>query len=269
MEERTFTISGKKVTLTRHAIEEAVQNVAPGPINKYSVSISGIRYPIKQVVSLVSGQPPAAFIATDAYRILTRLGFEVQSETGTHCANVVCDLHKTDMRFVQVRHGMGIITKVLDGFACSMKGCVRFFGTEGYSDLTKKSEFTNIRTEPSCSNQHEAQPMYIQRTPDCLRWVCPICEAVKPFSKEYMRYTLTLHEYAWPRDGPALRGGEVIGYQVGGMPDGKSARIANYGAPNRNDWRILRINADNTQGDWTGEYQSAEAALAVLQKDFD
>ncbi len=68
--------------------------------------------------------------------------------------NVVCDLHLTDMRSVQVRHGMGVVTKVVDGFACTVKGCARFFGTEGYSDLTENSEFTNIRTEPCFSSQH-------------------------------------------------------------------------------------------------------------------
>jgi hypothetical protein len=53
------------------------------------------------------------------------------------------------------------------------------------------------------------------------------------------------------------------------MPDGKWARIANFGAPDRGGWRIMRINADNTQTERTGHYESAEAALAVLQKEFD
>jgi len=82
-----------------------------------------------------------------------------------------------------------------------------------------------------------------------------------------MNNALTLHEDAWLRDGPVAGGGEVIGYRIGGMPDGKSARIANFGAPNWKEWRILRINADNTQGEWTGEYERAEAALAVIQKE--
>jgi len=51
------------------------------------------------------------------------------------------------------------------------------------------------------------------------------------------------------------------------MPDGKTARIANFGAPNRNDWRIMRVNADNPQSDWTGHYESVEDALAALQQD--
>lgn len=82
-----------------------------------------------------------------------------------------------------------------------------------------------------------------------------------------MNYTITLHEDAWLRDGAVYAGGEVTGYRVGGMSGGKWARIANYGAPNRNDWRLLRINADNTQGKWTGQYDSAKAALDAIQKE--
>ena len=82
-----------------------------------------------------------------------------------------------------------------------------------------------------------------------------------------LQYTFTLHEDAWLRDGPVYAGGQVTGYRVGGMPDGKTARIANFGAPNRNDWRIMRINADNTPTDWTGHYESVEDALAALQQD--
>jgi hypothetical protein len=78
-----------------------------------------------------------------------------------------------------------------------------------------------------------------------------------------MQYTFTLHEDAWLRDGPVFASGQVTGYRVGGMPDGKTARIANFGAPNRNDWRIMRINADNTQTDWTGHYESLEGISDV------
>jgi hypothetical protein len=83
-----------------------------------------------------------------------------------------------------------------------------------------------------------------------------------------MKFTFTLHEDAWLRDGAEFASGEVVGYRVGGMPDGTTARIANFGAPNRNDWRILRIRPDNTQTDWTGHYESVQEALADLQRDF-
>jgi hypothetical protein len=86
-----------------------------------------------------------------------------------------------------------------------------------------------------------------------------------------MHYTFTLHEDASLRDGPVYANGQAIGYRVvyrvGGLPNGKAARIANFGAPNRNDWQIMRINADNTQTDWTGHYETVEDALAALQQD--
>jgi hypothetical protein len=79
-----------------------------------------------------------------------------------------------------------------------------------------------------------------------------------------MQYNFTLHEDMWLRNGPVYASGEVIAYRVGGMPDGKTAKIMNFGV---NDWRIMRINADNTQTDWTGHYQSVEDALTALQQD--
>src|ERR1035437_3323169 len=82
-----------------------------------------------------------------------------------------------------------------------------------------------------------------------------------------MKSNFTLHPDAWLRDGPKFGSGQVIGYRVGGMPDGRTARIANFGAPARNDWRIMRINADNTQTDWTGHHDSFEEALATLRQD--
>lgn len=81
--------------------------------------------------------------------------------------------------------------------------------------------------------------------------------------------SLTLHQDAWIREGSALASGEVIGYRVGGMPDGRTARIANFGARNRYNWRVMRINPDNSQSDWTGNYESVEAALADLQEATD
>jgi hypothetical protein len=82
-----------------------------------------------------------------------------------------------------------------------------------------------------------------------------------------MLHTFTLHEDAWFRDEDVFADGQVTGYRVGGMPDGKTARIANFGAPNRNDWRIMRINGDNTRTDWFGHYESVDDALAALQQD--
>jgi hypothetical protein len=101
------------------------------------------------------------------------------------CENVVCDVHLSDMRPVVVVQGMGVmIAKRLEGFVCTVGGCIRFFGSEGYADLTKDSEFVNVRTEPCCSNHSdETQAMYIQRTLDGLRWACPACDANMAFDQ--------------------------------------------------------------------------------------
>jgi hypothetical protein len=82
-----------------------------------------------------------------------------------------------------------------------------------------------------------------------------------------MRHTFTLHEEGWLRDGPVYANGQAIIYRVGGLPDGTTARLANFAAPNGNDWRIMRINPDDSQSDWTGNYQSVEEALAALHRD--
>ena len=41
------------------------------------IELHGRRFPIKQVLRLVSGLPPVGFTAQDAHRILSRLGFDI------------------------------------------------------------------------------------------------------------------------------------------------------------------------------------------------
>jgi hypothetical protein len=77
-----------------------------------------------------------------------------------------------------------------------------------------------------------------------------------------MTYTLTLHEES--RVGSVVKGGEVIQYDVGGMPTGEDAKITNHGTHDENDWRIMRIKGGK-QSDWTGHHGSAKDALAWLQ----
>jgi hypothetical protein len=49
------------------------------------------------------------------------------------------------------------------------------------------------------------------------------------------------------------------------MPHGDEAAIAEF--PHQG-WRILRTK-NGVQGNWTDEYQSADEALATLQKEYD
>lgn len=77
-DDKQFTIGGKKVSLNKQGVETAMKNVAPENVSRYSVRIGQRDYPIKQVVSTATGIPSIAFISTTAYRVLTRLGFDVK-----------------------------------------------------------------------------------------------------------------------------------------------------------------------------------------------
>jgi hypothetical protein len=102
--------------------------------------------------------------------------------TEMHCDNVVCDVHLKDMTFATVRYSHGILITVKDGFAaCPVNGCNRFYGTEGYCDLTEDAEYSNVRLQPCCEAGHLSKPMYVQRTSQSLQWVCPICGATAPY----------------------------------------------------------------------------------------
>ena len=76
-----FTIRGKRFDIEKNDIINAIKDIAPEPLTgrrKYYVEINGRRYPIKQVIGIVTGLPRIAFTAMDAYRILIKLGFEVK-----------------------------------------------------------------------------------------------------------------------------------------------------------------------------------------------
>jgi len=76
-----FTLGGKKFNITREDIEKVLENTEPEPFKgraKYYIEYNRKKYPIKQVIALVTGLPRVAFTAMDAYRILTKLGFEVK-----------------------------------------------------------------------------------------------------------------------------------------------------------------------------------------------
>jgi hypothetical protein len=73
-----FTIGGHAVRLSKEDVERALDGMNPESVKKYWVVISGKEFPIKQVLSVATKIPPAAFISTDAYRVLSRLGFDIK-----------------------------------------------------------------------------------------------------------------------------------------------------------------------------------------------
>jgi hypothetical protein len=56
-----------------------------------------------------------------------------------------------------------------------------------------------------------------------------------------MKAILTLHAVAWNRVGRDYGSASVSIYRVDGLPQGEEVKIANYGAPHGNDWRIIKL----------------------------
>lgn len=78
-----FVLRGAALSITPADILRATRGVSPTAIdgrNKYFLEVHGRRFPIKQVVRLVTGLPSIGFTAQDAHRILTRLGFDISED---------------------------------------------------------------------------------------------------------------------------------------------------------------------------------------------
>lgn len=73
-----FILRGQVFNLEKDHVLKAVRTHEPGLVRKYGVRLNGKEYPIKQAVGLVTGLPHAEFTAHDAYRILKKLGFEME-----------------------------------------------------------------------------------------------------------------------------------------------------------------------------------------------
>ena len=76
-----FVIGGKPFDIDPADVERVATGPSPGypdSRHKYFVGIDGRRFPVKQLLSLVTGLASAQFTAQYAVRILTKLGFVVQ-----------------------------------------------------------------------------------------------------------------------------------------------------------------------------------------------
>lgn len=73
-----FTLRGKELNLTPEDIVAKLQGIEPEGSSQYHITVHGKSYPVKQVLSLVTGMPNIAFTTADAYRILTKLGYEIE-----------------------------------------------------------------------------------------------------------------------------------------------------------------------------------------------
>ena len=80
-----FVIGKTRVELTRERVEEVLEKLDPEPFKgkaKYYVEFKGRRYPIKQVLSAVTGLPKVSFTTMHAYKVLKELDFEVKELKG-------------------------------------------------------------------------------------------------------------------------------------------------------------------------------------------
>ena len=71
------TIRGKTFDITVDDVLQMTEQVEPEPLVRYAVALHNRWYPPKQVLSLVTGLPVAAFTTQDAYRLMQRLGLNI------------------------------------------------------------------------------------------------------------------------------------------------------------------------------------------------
>ena len=70
-------LRGQSFDITVDEILKVTQAIPPDPLVRYAVQLHDRWYPPKQVLSLATGLPVAAFTTQDAYRAMQRLGLVV------------------------------------------------------------------------------------------------------------------------------------------------------------------------------------------------
>lgn len=70
-------LRGKTFAVTVDDVLRVTRNVDPAPLARYAVRLHDRWFPPKQVMSLLTGFPVAAFTTQDAYRTMQRLGLEI------------------------------------------------------------------------------------------------------------------------------------------------------------------------------------------------
>lgn len=73
-----FTVSGRRVRLSREGVLSRLRGVVPGAIQAHVVEIEGRTFPVKQVLATATGLDPLDFNTNQARRVLRALGFTVE-----------------------------------------------------------------------------------------------------------------------------------------------------------------------------------------------
>ena len=76
----TFTLRGKTFEKRKDDFVKATKGLEPGRVKKYSTVVGGKRYPTRQVLAAVTKLPAIAITSQDAYRVLEKFGFPVDTE---------------------------------------------------------------------------------------------------------------------------------------------------------------------------------------------
>ena len=76
----TFTLRGKTFEKRKDDFIKAVKGLEPGRVQKYSVLIGNKWYPIRQVLAATTKLPAIAITSQDAYRVLEKFGFSVDTQ---------------------------------------------------------------------------------------------------------------------------------------------------------------------------------------------
>lgn len=72
-----FTLDGEVFDLTPERVRASLIGRAPDEVHEYWVEIDGVRWPVKQVISLVTDASTRRFVTQSACRWLGKLGFVV------------------------------------------------------------------------------------------------------------------------------------------------------------------------------------------------
>ena len=73
-----FILRGNSYRSSKEEIEKVLKKVEPDRVITHYIEVDDRRYPVKQPIELITGLPRIAYTSMDAYRILSRYGFEIK-----------------------------------------------------------------------------------------------------------------------------------------------------------------------------------------------
>lgn len=75
-----FTVNGNAFAISRDDVVTALRGVTAEPVRSHSVTVTGVRYPVKQAFAAVTGLDRLDFTSAVARRNLGKLGFELHRD---------------------------------------------------------------------------------------------------------------------------------------------------------------------------------------------